>query len=265
MNEENTQQQNIESSIENDWKKSLCTVTPLSKYFAMVLFIVLPFLGFWGGRLFEQALAIHSGESCETCENRLWQCERAKVVESRSDVETKEEAFKTFSDQDTGVSFTYPSAWGEVTIQNERGECAESLQDPCNMRTYSFEDLVEGGVFLVMETHGHEENPVGRGAFWGDDIGSITETFTEACSNESSCELFTNDEGVVFAKRTMEVFDWNMEEDSEPTDSMYDTYSDAGFYYAVRLSPLHIKNAGESIVKDFESTVVASLKLEKKL
>ena len=50
MTEENTEQ----NKIEHDWKKSLCTVTPLSKYLALALFIALPFLGFWFGILFER-------------------------------------------------------------------------------------------------------------------------------------------------------------------------------------------------------------------
>lgn len=261
MNEEHTPQQNNETETPSAWKNNLCTVTPFSKYLAMTLFIAMPFLGFWGGRLFEQALQITSDGSDELCELRLLQCQSASTITPPKNEESKEEAFKIFSDPDTGVSFTYPPQWGEVTVNNERGECAESLKDPCNMRTYSFEDLAAGGVFLVMETSGHEESPLPRGGFWGDDIGGITASFADDCSQDTSCVLFSNDNDVIFAKRTAEVFDWNMEGDSAPLEVMYDTYSDKGSYYGVRLSPLGIKDAGDSVVQEFETTVVASLKL----
>jgi hypothetical protein len=262
MIEENTPQQNIERKIENDWKKSLCTVTPLSKYFAMVLFIILPFLGFWGGRLFEQTMSMYSVGPWVACESELRQCKSANTVVPQSTIEVKQNALTPFSDPDTGVSFTYPSQWGEVTVHDERGECDESLKDPCNMRTYSFDELVEGGIFLVMETSGHEESPLPRGGFWGDDIGAVTSSFADDCEQDMSCVVLANTNGVVFAKRSTEVFDLGIEDDSVPLEAMYDTYSDKGSYYAVRLSPLGIREAGDSIAQEFETTVITSLKLE---
>lgn len=46
-NNETTEQ--AEVKLENNLKKQLMTVTPLSKYLALVLFFVLPFLGIWVG------------------------------------------------------------------------------------------------------------------------------------------------------------------------------------------------------------------------
>ncbi len=45
--EPNLQSEN--SLVHSNWKIQITTVTPLSKYLAMVLFIALPFLGFWVG------------------------------------------------------------------------------------------------------------------------------------------------------------------------------------------------------------------------
>ncbi len=50
MNEEQMLQQEIEQSVEQaKWHTPLTKITPLSKYLAMVLFVVLPFVGFWLG------------------------------------------------------------------------------------------------------------------------------------------------------------------------------------------------------------------------
>lgn len=48
---EENETQNVEGlkPEETSFKSSFCTVTPFSKYLAMVLFVALPFLGFWAG------------------------------------------------------------------------------------------------------------------------------------------------------------------------------------------------------------------------
>ncbi len=45
---------NQEPSLENKIKKQLTTVTPFSRYLALILFIALPFIGFWLGMQYGQ-------------------------------------------------------------------------------------------------------------------------------------------------------------------------------------------------------------------
>lgn len=164
-----------------------------------------------------------------------------------------------FNDPVTGISFSYPPRWGAVSIGDERGACgADYKEDPCNFRYYSFKELQAAGIFLVAETKGHAENPVGRGAFWGDNAGSIDEDYQEKCGMNTHCTLIENSQGLVLAKYTAMIFDYG---EGLPDGKAYEVYSSQGPYYGILLSPLRIKGEGTEIEKTFEETVVHTLKL----
>lgn len=162
----------------------------------------------------------------------------------------------TYTDEVVGIQFSYPSEWGVVTVNDEKGSCDSSYtDDDCNFRTYLFSDLGEASVFMVAETSGHHLNPVGRDAFWGDQAGSVGKTYATDCEKDQSCSLVENSNGLVLSKY-----------DSDPMTAggigyipeRYYLYNPNSEYYGIILSDSRIKS--EEITPEFfKQTVIDSL------
>lgn len=73
-------------STKTDYERVLHTVTPLSKYLAMVLFIVMPFIGVYIGYTFAQAKLVQQVKVVTLKERPLPSVPEASAVTSASDV-----------------------------------------------------------------------------------------------------------------------------------------------------------------------------------
>lgn len=83
-------------------------VTPLSKYLAMLLFIILPFLGGYVGYTFAP--------------EKIVEIEKITIKEAATDLEVEMSAqesrnnysveTKTYRDDELGITFDYPTIWG---------------------------------------------------------------------------------------------------------------------------------------------------------
>ncbi len=233
-------------------------VTPISKYLAMALFVILPFIGGWIGYTFAP--------------EKVVEVETVAVVEEgmnsgntiTSNIETFDDLeLETYHDEVLGISFEYPSKWGKLTVLDERGKCSEDyLVDSCNQRLLIFEELnTNGEIFLATETLGHKNNPIGRGGFWGDKAGLITSDYLNLCKMQDECQKLITDNSVVFAKYTHHIFDWNdTEEGAKTIDDEYHLYRSDHEYYGYVLSPIRIKSAGSEIESEFEKTIIKTFR-----
>lgn len=106
---------------------SLHQVTPLSKYLALALFILLPFIGAWIGYqyAFEKVDEIKktAAENCEILlSDKLLPSEKIveveKLVEKKVYVymDTDQNTWSHYENKELGFSFSYPSEWGEVEL-----------------------------------------------------------------------------------------------------------------------------------------------------
>ncbi|MDQ1299714.1 MAG: hypothetical protein QG636_382 [Patescibacteria group bacterium] len=82
------------------------------------------------------------------------------------------------TDPEVGIVFEYPADWGPLSVKDERGTCSGQVakSDPCNQRTYSF-DQIAGGIFMSAQTGLSRNYPVGRGPYWGDSAAKLTSEF----------------------------------------------------------------------------------------
>ncbi len=220
-------------------------VTAVSKYLAMLLFIALPFIGGYIGY-------VYAPEKVVTKEVVVEKKIEPTSQEGKSSYNVE---IKTYRDSDLGISFDYPASWGEITIDNEPGNCPSGYSaDDCNFRTLLVKDVNSAGIFLTAETKGHSDNPIGRGAFWGDPAGNISLTYQAECTNSQGCTLVTNSNDVTFA----------LYEADPPPEEMgyqperYYVYNPNNQYYGIVLSSHRLNSQSSDNSKLFREIVVES-------
>lgn len=133
-------------------KSQLHQVTPLSKYLAMALFIILPFVGGYVGYIFAPEKVV---EVEKVVIQEVVVVKEIEVTPQKSEGSYSVET-KTYRDDDLGITFEYPAVWGEITIDNEVGNCSAGYTaDDCNFRTLLLKDVYSAAIFLSAETKGH--------------------------------------------------------------------------------------------------------------
>jgi hypothetical protein len=96
-------------------KSPLHTVTPQSKYLAMALFVILPFVGGWIGYKYapekivevEKVVLIEQGEG-------------TNLVNEKADTQVNDNS-STYTDQDFNFSFNFPVTWNAQVIDEDYG------------------------------------------------------------------------------------------------------------------------------------------------
>lgn len=179
------------------------TVTPLSKYLAMTLFVLLPFVGGYIGYTFapEKIVEIEKEVVREVIVE--------KEVESGGSGQQgyfsepsfeptynlfELEELETFTDEVVGFTFQYPKVWGPIEIER-----------PSSTRTYLFRgEGMSAGIFLATDFASHAAKPREYGPYWGDFVGFITSENIENCPESfgirdtQRCNEYTNSQGTVF-------------------------------------------------------------------
>lgn len=102
-------EQTSEISFKEKQASALNTVTPLSKYLAMTLFIALPFVGGYVGYSF-------APEKIVEVENIIEVEKVAEVVTQSTETHLEEESLdvSTYINTDLGFTFEYPSEFGDL-------------------------------------------------------------------------------------------------------------------------------------------------------
>ena len=220
-------------------KSPLHQVTPLSKYLAMALFVLLPFVGGWIGYTL-------APEKVVEVEREVI---KEVVVENENEVapQKNENSYsvetKTFRDDSLGITFEYPAVWGEITVNDESGNCPSGyVADDCNFRTLLLNDSSTAAIFLSAETKGHKDNPIGRGGFWGDLAGNISSNYLSECGKIQGCRVVTNGNNVTFAL---------YKADPPPKEmgfmpERYYVYNPNGQYYGIVLSSSEVSASHET-------------------
>lgn len=228
-------------------------MTPLSKYLAMALFIILPFIGGYVGYTFAPEKVVEV-EKVVTKEVMVEKEVESTSRENKSDYGV---TTKTYRDNELGIAFDYPASWGEITTENERGKCSASYSaDDCNFRNLLFEEMYSAAIFLSAETKGHHDNPVGRGAFWGDYAGNITSNYLTECRQNQNCSVVENSNGVSLA---MYDADPPPEEIGYQPERYY-IYNPNSQYYGLVLSSHRLDGFSPENNRLFKEVIVESLR-----
>jgi len=112
------EEENLNTEVEQENKNNFNRVTPLSKYLALALFIILPFLGGWIG---------YNYASQEVVE-----VEKVVVKEIETQLDAEEMTFSdewitlpmcTQSHADLHGPITFPASMGMKVSENQEGEC----------------------------------------------------------------------------------------------------------------------------------------------
>lgn len=87
--------------------KELTTVTPLSKYFAMILFISLPFVGFLLGIKYQETINLQTNQSEDIISINKRPTPTSKNINE----------WEIYTNKKYGFSFNYPSSWKTQSIK----------------------------------------------------------------------------------------------------------------------------------------------------
>ncbi len=236
-----------ENNIGEVQENLLNKVTPLSKYLAMALFVILPFIGGWVGYTLAPEKIVDSVVVREV--------EVEKLVELPVPTNETVTNTKTYEDSELGFAFDYPADWGEITTHNESGTCPQGyVADNCNQRYL----IAKGATFLSAETRGHSDYPIGRGAFWGDNASNISSNYLSKCeSNNKVCTVVTNNNGLSFAfyKGTPDP-----EDIGGFSSPRYYIYNPNSQYYGVVLSLHQLNSQTQDNSELFKKTVIDSFR-----
>ena len=241
-------------------------VTTFSKLLALILFILLPFGGFWLGTQQTSVSYVEApvrGE--ETRDTASVDTDVDEVGGGMADGDGGP-ALREYVDHEAGLSFAYPVEWGVVSVGVEAGECPDTYtDDTCTMRTYSIQDPASGqrAVFLVAATAGHGFYPMPRGAFWGDFAHAQNEAWQTLCAQQSTqCALIENAAGLsIAAHSTGAVIDASILGE-EATAGWYYTEVSNTNYTRFVLSPVELGWVTTETAS-FADTVVHTLDLER--
>ena len=227
-------------------------ITPVSKYLALALFVMLPFVGAYVGYQLapEKVVEVSTIKpASDTSKQNLTNIPEVKKLLS------------VFTDDKIGFQFSHPSEWGEVIVDVEKGTCPENYsKDTCDFMVYKFSQInnLTDVMFLTIETQGHEMYPVGRGAFWGDEAGKISSSYLDVCANSKECSVMENENTISFAKyRTVLP---GYEVDPLNFDNVYHVYRNNSPYSGYLMTPGSFKSLSPDIEQKFESTVVNTFK-----
>jgi len=108
----------------NKLPKWLITVTPFSKYLAMVLFIVLPFVGFYLGMKYQEKVTIMSQVVSEF---------QKITIPSPTVTQVDIASWKTYINKNYGFSFKYPQNYFIKDDSSKSSPLALSIQDRSNL------------------------------------------------------------------------------------------------------------------------------------
>lgn len=247
-----------------DQKKSIWTnVTPFSKYFALVLFVILPFLGGYIGYTYapekivevEKIVVRKNANPADIQKGRVPAPEFSRDEVGTNPVSSSTADLDTFIDTEVGLTFKYPSEWGVVTYEDENKKCNDKESSNCNLRLYFFKKLstnLRNGLFLATETNGDSPD---RGSFWGDKADSISSNYLDLCIQNTTCSMYRNENDIIFAKYRHQDFGWN-ESYFEPNNE-YLLFDPRGHYFGFVFSPIRIKEVGDIDTEElFENTVI---------
>lgn len=115
--------------------EELTTVTPLSKYFAMILFISLPFIGFFMGMNYQSTLDLSGSQQAYT----------SLTVIKPSPTPEKINGWKTYKNESIGFSFSYPKELTflydqfDVFIKNNLGNLVKDESNSGNLLLQNFD------------------------------------------------------------------------------------------------------------------------------
>lgn len=226
--------------------------TPLLRYLAVVLVIILPVLGFYLGSVYTSGKSMVSEGVPTGVDLGDYEIVSPEIGDLGEGGTVAGQTFP-IDDFEVGISFLYPASWGSISFDDEPAVCEKEAGVVCNFRTYSFESVASGSIFLAAETRGHHENPVGRGAFWGDMAGRIGPDYLTVCQSAPNCEIITNENGLALA---------HYEADPPPEEQgylpeRYYIYNPDSQYYGLILSPHRLTNSEYVITsEDFRNTVI---------
>ncbi len=185
---------------------ALRRVTWFSKGLALVLFIFLPFGGFWLGLQYAPVVYVQAPALSPTDGEEEVASEPGAGEDAPMDVDSAWEysgTMREYADSEAGIRFSYPVEWGVINVGTEYGECpSHHTADDCAMRTYSVQDPSTGqsSVFLVAATTGHGSYPMPRGAFWGDFAHQQGDDWMRACQDATYCEIVESDRDIQWAQ-----------------------------------------------------------------
>ena len=240
-------------------------VTWFSKILALLLFVFLPFGGFWLGLQHVPVVYVEAPTQVEDSSEDPDDLDTAatSTPPAAATSTTGAGLLREFADPETGVRFSYPVEWGAISSSNEPGDCPSGYDaDSCLLRMYSVQDPGTGqsAVFLVAATAGHGEYPVGRGAFWGDLVHRQSDDFVSECQANESCAIEANQHGHDIAVHASLPVGAPSGAESDP-DAWYFTRSSSDDFDRFALTASELRQAEIDAVEQFE-TVVASLQIE---
>lgn len=196
--------------VETNRLVSLKTVTPFSKYLAIALFILLPFVGGWVGYHFtpekeveverkiyvqressdvdnvisDTLTEVNSAHSQKRDRNRYF-----SAYYGSSDID-----LSLFSDQELGISFHYPEVWGDIATSSD-GVIILSLKGFDRPWT-------DEGINIPFLSVSFQQGPsnLPRGPGWPDFAGLYDENYINDCKANEDCEVLTNEHGLLITK-----------------------------------------------------------------
>lgn len=113
----------------------LITVTPFSKALAMILFIILPFVGFYLGLKYQQNLSIYTGSMIQVSTSI------PKLTPTPQSASNDILNWKTFKSNIEGFTLKYPEDWSkeESSFNNLNGNsCTSGVEDLTCMERFDF-------------------------------------------------------------------------------------------------------------------------------
>lgn len=179
-------------------------------------------------------------------------------------------AWRQYENQEIGVAFEYPAAWGEITTMHETGFCKEDGSYYSAKKLAQLKKDIEGStdpclfvalkvgdsILATTETPLHNKYPSPRGAFWGDGNGSFKddEYIKNYCSmlKDGKCKLIKNANNIPIAF-------YHGETDTEVEGDLYFLHNSRPLYPGLTLSPVRLP---EEYQKDFPQ-LINSLKFIK--
>ncbi len=121
------------------------------------------------------------------------------------DFDSMNVAWEKHRDFELGIEFEFPKVFETIESKNESSSCTFSgvpLTLPiCQHRALYIPKLGESSLFLAAYGLGFEH--VGRGAYWGDAAGKITneEVVKLYCNEKTKCKVYSTAQGLKVAKR----------------------------------------------------------------
>ena len=113
---------------------------------------------------------------------------------------------KEYSNQELGISFSYPADWGPVSVESEGGRTDDWNGSPktepnCTILTALTMNGIDDSALLLSGHDTADCNPYGRGGWFGDQakVFSSWDEVLGWCGD--GCDIFTNKNGIKVAHR----------------------------------------------------------------